>query len=54
MRIFSRVLEGIGFVMLMLGGAGMDNASLILPVIIVFSGIGVMTAGWRLDEEYTQ
>lgn len=52
MKILSRVLEGIGFTSLLLGGSGMDNPSIIIPLIFVIAGIGIMAAGMRLDYEF--
>ena len=52
MKVISKALEAIGFVLVMLGGSAMDNPSLIVPIILVLGGMGIMTAGMEVENEY--
>lgn len=50
LKITAKIMEGVGFMSMMLGGAGMDNDSILLPLIMAFGGIGIMVAGCQIDE----
>ena len=52
MKILTRGLIGVGFILMMLGGAGMDSASLVVPMIMAFSGVGMLVAGGSIEELY--
>ena len=50
LKITAKIMEGVGFMSMMLGGSGMDNDSILLPLIMAFGGIGIMAAGCQIDE----
>lgn len=49
-RVLS-VLEGIGFILMMIGMGSMDSASVVIPMVLTFGGIGMMCAGSRLEDQ---
>ena len=50
MKILTKILISIGFILIMVGGAGMDNPSILIPVIMAFGGLGIMAAGFGIQE----
>ena len=52
MKVLSKVLEGIGFASLMVGGAAMDSVSMVFPITLAMVGLGILFLGWHIDEEY--
>ena len=52
MKKISLIFECVGFTIMMIGGASMDNPSIILPLIMTFGGLGILSIGWWIDEEY--
>ena len=44
-----KILGGIGFVLLMIGAAAMDSEQVIIPVIILFTGLGLLV--WTAGEK---
>ena len=52
MKILTKILISIGFILVMVGGAGMDSPSILLPVIMAFGGLGIMAAGRGLEDAF--
>ena len=52
MKHLGHIGEGIGFVMILLGGGAMDSASLIAPIAIVLGGVVLMLAGASIEEGF--
>ena len=52
MKVLARVMSSIGFVLILLGGAGMDSASLVMPIVMILVGIVMMWNGMALEGEY--
>ena len=53
MKTISNILKGLGISMLFIGGSAMDSASLVVPFVIAFAGIGFMYLGVQIEEVYT-
>ena len=51
MKILTRGLIGVGFILMMLGGAAMDNPTLI-PMLMAFGGLGICYVGYVIEQEY--
>ena len=47
-----RVLGGIGFVMLMLGAAGMDSENMLIPAAMAISGALLLLLSSRMMEDF--
>lgn len=52
MRQFYKVLSGIGFTAILVGGGAFDSASTILPLMIVLIGIALYVIGTKVGELY--
>lgn len=52
MKILARVMSTIGFVLVLLGGGGMDSVSLVMPIVMILVGIVMMWNGIALEGEY--
>lgn len=46
-----RFIEGIGLVMFLIGAAGMDSESQLIPAVMALVGLGVFYLCSRLDME---
>ena len=51
MKVLSKALMSIGFASMMMGGAGMDDPS-VIPFVLLFAGMGILFTGYYLDAEY--
>ena len=49
MKYFIRGFMGTGFVTMLLGMGSMDSASVILPICLIFLGLGMFALGGYLD-----
>lgn len=45
----STIIEGLGFVLLMVGMSAMDSPSMAIPLVMTFGGIGLMYAGASME-----
>lgn len=52
MKTLARVMSSIGFVLILMGGGGMDSASLVIPIVMILVGIVMMWNGIALEGEY--
>lgn len=52
MKRFFRAISGIGFVAVLIGGGAMSSPSLIVPIAIIFIGIGLYAFGTYMEEQY--
>lgn len=52
MKIFTKALMYIGFALMLLGMGSMDSASMIVPVCLLFAGLGMFAFGGHLSEVY--
>ena len=52
MKIITKIMQGAGITLVLIGGAGMDNASIMIPVIMAFSGLGILAAGWGIENAF--
>lgn len=43
------MIEGLGFVLLMVGMSAMDSPSMAIPLVMTFGGIGLMYAGASME-----
>lgn len=50
MRSFLKATKYIGFALLGLGGGTMDSASVVIPIIIAFVGLGIIVIGSTMEE----
>lgn len=46
-----RFIEGTGLVMFLIGAAGMDSESQLIPAVMALAGLGVFCLCTRLDME---
>lgn len=53
MKTISNILKGLGIIGLFVGGSAMDSASLLLPAVLAFAGVGLMYLGAQIEEVYT-
>lgn len=53
MKKVFKVVMGIGFFMLLCGAGGMDSESVIVPLIMAFSGLAIFVTGAYMEEAYT-
>lgn len=52
MKGLFKAMQAIGITLVLVGGAGMDSASIVVPVIMAFGGLGIMAAGRGLEDAY--
>ena len=52
MKHLSTIIQAIGFCLLFLGGGAMDSASVFLPIVAMFSGVGIFAIGGQLREAW--
>lgn len=45
------ILTNVGFCLLLIGGAGMDSESILVPMVMALAGIVVMRIGVKLDAD---
>lgn len=50
MKIFTKVLSGIGFVSMLLGMGSMDSSSVAIPIALIFLGLGMFAFGGYLSD----
>ena len=53
MKHLSTFIQAIGFCLLFLGWGAMDSASVFLPIVAMFSGVGIFAIGGQLREAWT-
>lgn len=53
MKATAKIMEFIGIVLLFIGGGAMDSASMVVPMVMAFVGMGIAFAGAALDEQLT-
>lgn len=53
MKHLSTIIQAIGFCLLFLGWGAMDSASVFLPIVAMFSGVGIFAIGGQLREVWT-
>lgn len=46
----TKVIEFLGLMIMFAGGGAMDSASLWVPLIMAFAGLGIFLGGCYLDE----
>lgn len=52
MKLFFRIISGMGFVTALFGMGAMDSAQVALPIALVFAGIGAYALGSKLEDDY--
>lgn len=52
MKRFFKIISGMGFTTMLIGLGMMDSASVVLPVAMIFAGIGAFYFGMRMVDEY--
>lgn len=52
MKVLTKSMEAIGFVLILIGGAGMDNTSIIVPVFMAVGGLALFAAGGRIEDAF--
>lgn len=52
MKVLAKVMESVGLIMLFIGGASMDSASLVIPIIMAFAGMAIAWGGVEIEEAY--
>lgn len=52
MKHLGHIGEGLGFVLILIGGGAMDSASLIAPIAIILGGVALMLAGASIEEGF--
>lgn len=52
MKIIAKIMMFIGVVAFFLGASGIDNPSIVAPIVLIVSGMGVIYTGNRIDEEF--
>ena len=52
MKLFFRIISGMGFVTTLIGIGAMDSTQLALPITMVFAGIGAYVLGTKMEDDY--
>ena len=52
MKRFFKIISGMGFTTMLIGLGMMDSASVVLPIAMIFAGIGAFYLGMRMVDEY--
>ena len=52
MKVFFRIISGMGFVTTLIGMGAMDSTQLTLPITMVFAGIGAYVLGTKMEDGY--
>lgn len=50
--MMTTILEGTGLLMLLLGAAGADSQSIVIPVMIMAAGMAMMCIGYRSERRW--
>ena len=50
-RLF-KIISGMGFTTMLIGMGMMDSASVALPIVMIFAGIGAFYLGAKMEDEY--
>ncbi len=50
-RLF-KIISGMGFTTMLIGLGMMDSASVVLPIVMIFAGLGAFYLGARMEDEY--
>lgn len=50
-RLF-KIISGMGFTTMFIGLGMMDSASFVLPIVMIFAGLGAFYLGARMEDEY--
>ena len=52
MKRFFKIISGMGFTTMFIGLGMMDSASIALPIVMIFAGLGAFYLGARMEDEY--
>ena len=53
MKKVAKIMEILGILLLFVGGGSMDSASIVLPIVMAFSGLAIAFSGAALEEQWT-
>lgn len=53
MKKLFRVIYAVGFLMLIIGAGAMDSESVVVPMVMTFSGVAITVTGAYMEEAYT-
>lgn len=53
MKKISRTIFAVGFFMLLIGAGAMDSESVVVPMVMTFSGLAIAVTGAYMEDAYT-